>query len=218
MKTLLFSGTGMPITIKTLQWLQANTMNIVNALAREKEDYTVLWGIEHDPTHNDLSEGAFLWQGQIIPFRAGTFGETITITDVIENEMYNTNPDNISEMASLPMYREKYASVGTGGSHTFDTSLLKYYIQERVIARGVVSDENFMWLGEGFNGAIVDVTFPTISGNYRIEYTLRTQGEVSTTRTHSTMIIDSTVGNFRVAINGAKMENRTYSLEWKIIK
>lgn len=219
MKTLLFPGTGMPVTIKTLQWLQNNTLNLVDALAREKEWYTVLWGMEYDPTHNEISDGAFLWQGQVIPFTRSEKEDTITIIETVENALFNTNPDNISDLASLPMYKSLQATSGVGGVHTFDTTLLKYYIEERVIARGVVDDSEIAFGDVPAPGAIVNVVLPfTVTGAYRIEYTLRTQGTVSTVATHDHMIIDSTQSSFRVAIAGAKMANREYYIEWKIVK
>lgn len=218
MKKLIFSATGFPADIKTLQTLQDNTLNAVKGFARQHENYTVLYGMELNPAGTVISAGAFVFNGEIIPFLESTVGETITINEVIEYGDYNTNPTSNLSTENLPTYSFKSAQVGTGGVHTFSTNQLKRYVNERVIAQGVVEDADIWWGDIPSTGALVIVNIPEQSEPFRIEYTLRSQGTVSQIAVHSHMIIDSTSNNFRVAISGAKFPNRTYSLEWKILK
>jgi len=218
MKKLIFSATGFPADIKTLQTLQDNTLNAVKGFARQHENYTVLYGMELNPAGTVISAGAFVFNGEIIPFLESTVGETITINEVIEYGDYNTNPTSNLSTENLPTYSFKSAQVGTGGVHTFNTIQLKRYVNERVIAQGVVDDSEIFFGSIPGLGAIVNVTFPAVTGAFRIEYTLRTQGITSGIYTHNHMIIDSTTSSFRIAIQGAKFENRQYFIEWKILK
>lgn len=216
MKKLILSNTGFPVHVKTLQYLQDNTMNVVNAIARTYDNYTILWGME--VSGNVVRNGAFVYNGEIIPFMSSTTGNNVVINELIDNSNYNTNPNNNVSFENLPAYSYKYAQIGTGGIHQFEYSKLKRYVNERVIASGVVEDADILWGDIPSAGALVIVNIPEQSQPFRIEYTLRSQGTVSKIAVHSHMIIDSTNKNFRVAISGAKFPNRTYSLEWKILK
>ena len=212
----MLSNTGFPVHVKTLQYLQDNTMNVVGALAKAYDNYTILWGMNVNA--GQVSEGAFIYNGEIIPFLASAVGNNVTINEVVENANYNTNPNNNTSFENLPAYSYKSAQVGTGGIHQFEFSRLRRYVNERVIAQGVVDNADIHFGNIPGAGAIVNVTFPTVTGAYRIEYTLRTQGITSGIYTHQHMIIDSTPSSFRIAIQGAKLENREYFIEWKILK
>lgn len=217
MKKLLFPGTGFPGGIKTLQTLQENTMNVVQGFARTHENYTVLYGMEVNSGGTQISAGAFVYNGEIIPFKESPTGTTITINEVVEQASFNTDPNTQTSLELLNAYSTKSAQTGTGGVHTFDTVQLKRYINRRVLAKGVVPDANILFQ-EFLGGAVVDVDFPIQSEPFHIQYTLRTEGMVSGVFTHEHMIIDSSMGGFRVAIKGARYENRTYKIEWQILK
>lgn len=219
MKKILFSGTGFPGGIKTLQTLQDNTLNVVQGLARQHENYTVLYGMEVNGDGTVISAGAFVYNGEIIPFVESATGTTITINETVESANFNTNPSSESSLELLPAYSIKSAQTGTGGIHTFNTSQLKRYVNRRILAKGVVTDENIHFSAlAGFPGAIVNVSIPTQAEPYEISYTLRTEGTVSTIATHEHMIIDSHANGFRIAIRGERYELRTYKIEWQIYK
>jgi len=217
MKKILFSGTGFPGGIKTLQTLQDNTLNVVQGLARQHENYTVLYGMEVNGAGTVISAGAFVYNGEIIPFVESPTGTKITINETIEQSNFNTNPNNETSLETLPAYSFKSAQTGTGGIHTFDTVQLKRYINRRVLAKGVVHDAD-IYFQEFLGGAVVNVDIPLQTADYEIQYTLRTEGTTSGVFTHEHMIIDSGSNQFRIAIKGARYETRTYKIEWQILK
>lgn len=218
MKKLLFPGTGFPAGIKTLQSLQDNTMNVVQGFARTHENYTVLYGMVENSGGTQISAGAFVYNGEIIPFKESPTGTKITIFEVIEQASFNTDPNTQTSVETLNAYSTKTAeTAASGGIHTFDTVQLKRYVNRRILAKGVVQDSDIVFQ-EFLGGAIVDVDFPIQSEPFHIQYTLRTEGVVSGVFTHEHMIIDSSMGGFRVAIKGARYENRTYKIEWQILK
>lgn len=218
MKKLLFPGTGFPGGIKTLQALQENTMNVVQGFARTHENYTVLYGMEVNSGGTQISGGAFVYNGEIIPFLESPTGTKITINEVIEQATFNTDPTTQTSLETLNAYSSKSAQTGTGGGiHTFDTVQLKRYINRRILAKGVVQDSDIIF--QGFlGGAVVDVDIPLQSADYEIQYTLRTEGTTSGVYTHEHMIIDSGANQFRIAIKGERLETRTYKIEWQILK
>lgn len=219
MKKLLFPGTGFPGGIKTLQTLQENTMNVVQGFARTHENYTVLYGMEVNSVGTQISAGAFVYNGEIIPFKESPTGTTITINEVIEQASFNTDPTTQTSLELLNAYSTKTAQTGGGGQHTFDTAQLKRYLNRRVLAKGVVGDSEIHFNSPpGLGGAIVNVNIPQQTGTYEIQYTLRSQGQQSGVFTHQHMIIDSFANQFRIAIKGDRYENRVYSIEWQILK
>lgn len=125
MKKLILSNTGFPVHVKTLEFLQDNAMNGIKALANLYENYTVLWGIEANANNTQISEGAFVYNGEIIPFKASTAGSTISINEVVEQFNFNTNPSTNTSLELLPAYSSKTAQIGSGGVHTFNFNLLK---------------------------------------------------------------------------------------------
>lgn len=129
MKQLLFSGNGFPGTIKTLETFQNNIYEVVKVLIAQHDNYTVLWGMDifTDGTESFINEGAFVLNGDIIPFSNSAYGEQITVEQIVENGDFNTNPSSESSVESLPAYSTKTARVGTGGVHTFPTTNLKRY-------------------------------------------------------------------------------------------
>lgn len=144
MKKLIFSGTGYPVSIKTLEYLQDNTLNAVSAFAKSKVNYEVVWGMNLNLTKTQLSDGAFIFNGEIIPFVGGLIGtnSTLTIDEVIDNESFNTNPNSVTAVESLPAYSVKTARIGTGGLHSFPIASLKRYKQQIVIDSGVATTMN----------------------------------------------------------------------------
>ncbi|EHQ43474.1 hypothetical protein [Myroides odoratus] len=142
MKKLIFSGTGYPVSIKTLEFLQDNTLNAVSAFAKSKVNYEVVWGMNLNLTKTQLSDGAFVFNGEIIPFVGGLIGinSTLTIDEIIDNESFNTNPNSVTAVESLPAYSVKTARIGTGGLHSFPIAALKRYKQQIVIDSGVTTN------------------------------------------------------------------------------
>ncbi|MDM1045860.1 hypothetical protein HX004_13965 [Myroides sp. 1354] len=139
MKKLIFSGTGYPITIKTLQYLQDNTLSVVSAIGKSKENYEVIWGMTVNEAGTQITDGAFVYNGEIIPFVGGPMGEnpTITINEIIDNDGFNTNPSSSTAVETLPAYSRKVGTIGTGGIHTASITVLKRYKQQVVIDSGV---------------------------------------------------------------------------------
>lgn len=217
MKKIMFPATGFPGGIKTLDYLQQNTMNLLQGVARQHDNYTVLYGMEETSGGTIISAGAFVYNGEIIPFLESPKGTKITISETIENFNFNTDPNNPSSLENFPAYSSKSAQTGTGGIHTFDTDQLKRYLNRRVLAKGVIQDAD-IFFQEFLGGAVVDVDFPIQTEPFHIQYTLRTEGMVSGVFTHEHMIIDSSMGGFRIAIKGNRYENRTYKIEWQILK
>lgn len=217
MKKLLFPGTGFPGGIKTLQALQENTMNVVQGVARTHENYTVLYGMEVNSGGTQISAGAFVYNGEIIPFIESPTGTKITINEIIEQANFNTDPTTQTSLELLNAYSTKSAQTGTGGVHTFDTVQLKRYLSRRVLAKGVVVDADIHFTTM-LGGAVVNVDIPLQAADYEIQYTLRTEGTVSGVYTHEHMIIDSGSNQFRIAIKGERYAVRTYSIEWQILK
>ncbi len=217
MKKLMFPGTGFPGGIKTLQALQDNTMNVVQGLARQHENYTVLYGMDVNSGGTVISAGAFVYNGEIIPFVESPTGTKITINEVIEQASFNTDPTTQTSLETLNAYSFKSAQTGTGGVHTFDTVNLKRYINRRVLAKGVVHDADIHFTTM-LGGAVVNVDIPLQTTDYNIQYTLRSEGMQSGVFTHEHMIIDSAANQFRIAIKGERYDARTYSIEWQILK
>lgn len=218
MKKLLFPGTGFPGGIKTLQALQDNTMNVVQGFARTHENYTVLYGMEVNSGGTQISAGAFVYNGEIIPFKESPTGTKITIFEVIEQASFNTDPNTQTSLELLNAYSTKSAeTAASGGIHTFDTVQLKRYVNRRILAKGVVQDSD-IFFQEFLGGAVVNVDIPLQTGDYEIQYTLRTEGTTSGVFTHEHMIIDSGANQFRIAIKGARYDLRTYKIEWQILK
>lgn len=217
MKKIILSNTGFPTHTKTYQYLQDNTLNVVQGLARQHENYTVLYGMEETSGGTIITNGAFVYNGEIIPFIESPKGTKITISETVENYDFNTNPNNPSSLESFPAYSSKSAQTGTGGIHTFDTVQLKRYVNRRILAKGVIPDANINF-DALLSGAVVNVDIPLQTGDYEIQYTLRTEGMTSGVFTHEHMIIDSGSNQFRIAIKGARYENRTYKIEWQILK
>src|SRR5690554_5733492 len=217
MKKIMFPATGFPGGIKTLDYLQQNTMNLLQGVARQHENYTVLYGMEETSGGTIISAGAFVYNDEIIPFLESPKGTKITISEIIENFNFNTDPNNPSSLENFPAYSSKTAQTGTGGIHTFDTVQLKRYINRRILAKGVVPDSD-IFFQEFLGGAVVDVDIPLQTADYEIQYTLRTEGTTSGVFTHEHMIIDSGSNQFRIAIKGARYETRTYKIEWQILK
>lgn len=141
MKKLLFPGTGFPGGIKTLQSLQDNTMNVVQGLARQHENYTVLYGMEVNLGDTQISAGAFVYNGEIIPFLESPIGTTITINEVIEKASFNTNPNTQTSLELLNAYSSRTAQIGSGGIHTFNFNLLKRLLKTRIFTLNPI-DEN----------------------------------------------------------------------------
>lgn len=135
MKKLLFSGTGFPGSIKTLQVIQENILNVVQNIALSHENYTVLYGM--NVVGSTISSGAFVYNGEIISFTQSPTGTKITINEVVEMGDFNTNPSNKTSLESLPAYSSKSAQTGTGGIHTFDFTQLKRYTNQIVLEKGV---------------------------------------------------------------------------------
>lgn len=217
MKKITFPATGFPGGIKTLDYLQQNTMNLLQGVARQHENYTVLYGMEETSGGTIISAGAFVYNDEIIPFLESPKGTKITISEIIENFNFNTDPNNPSSLENFPAYSSKTAQTGTGGIHTFDTVQLKRYINRRILAKGVVPDSD-IFFQEFLGGAVVQVDIPLQTSDYEIQYTLRSEGMSSGVYTHQHMIIDSGLNQFRIAIAGTRAENRTYSIEWQILK
>lgn len=146
MKKLIFSGTGYPVSIKTLEYLQDNTLNAVSAFAKSKVNYEVIWGMNLNLTKTRISDGAFVYNGEIIPFTGGVLGidPTITINEWIDSDTFNTNPNSLTAVETLPAYSSKVGSIGTGGIHTFSVASLKRYRQQIVMDSGVSTEANFM--------------------------------------------------------------------------
>src|SRR5690606_20802431 len=113
MKKCLFPGTGFPGGIKSLQVLQDNTMNVVQGLARQHENYTVLYGMDVNSGGTVISAGAFVYNGEIIPFLESPTGTKITISEVIEQANFNTDPNVITAVELLNAYSYKSAQTGT---------------------------------------------------------------------------------------------------------
>lgn len=221
MKKLIFSGTGYPITIKTLQYLQDNALNAVAAIAKSKENYEVIWGMTLNEAGTQITNGAFAFNSEVIPFVGGAISEntTITINEIIDIDGFNTNPSNSTAVETLPAYSSKVAVIGTGGAHTFNVVQLKRYVNSKIIAKGVVGDADIIFGQVGiFEGAVVNVAIPEQTEPYAIQYTLRSQGQSSGIFTHENMIIDSHNNQFRIAIKGNRYQNRAYSIEWQISK
>lgn len=138
MKKLLFPGTGFPGGIKTLQALQDNTMNVVQGFARTHENYTVLYGMEVNSGGTIISAGAFVYNGEIIPFKESPTGTKITIFELIEQASFNTDPNTQTSLELLNAYSTKSAeTAASGGIHTFDFAQLKRYTNQIVLAKGV---------------------------------------------------------------------------------
>lgn len=144
MKKLVFSSTGFPTTIKTLEYLQDNTLAAIKGLLGTFEDHRVIWGMNVNPAGTAISEGAFSYQNEVIPFVGGALdGEapTITINELKEDAGYNSNPSNVEYLEVLPAYVSRAAIIGTGGIHTFLVSKLKRYSEQVVIDSGVTIGE-----------------------------------------------------------------------------
>ncbi len=125
MKTLIFSATGFPSGVQTLTFLQDNTLAMVKALAKQHENYTVIWGMELNDAKTQLSEGAFAFNGEIIPFIQSLILPTITVNEVVTTANFNTNPNNTTSLENLPAYSSKTAQFGSGGQTTFNYNQLK---------------------------------------------------------------------------------------------
>jgi len=109
-----------------MNYLQDNNFLAIKGLAGMHENYTVLWGMEPNALNTQVSEGAFTYNGEIIPFTASPMGAMIAIDEVIENGNFNTNPNNNTSLESLPAYSAKSAKIGNAGSiGTFNYSQLK---------------------------------------------------------------------------------------------
>ncbi len=157
MKKVLFSATGFPVTIKTLEYLQENTQEAIKGLLRDFEDYRVIWGMNINPAGNAITDGAFAYKNEIIPFIGGPIaGEnpTITVNELLENANYNSNPSNVEYLEALPAYASRAAMIGTGGISTFLVSQLKHYSEQVVIAQGVSVFEDAEPVDGMFEGVV----------------------------------------------------------------
>lgn len=157
MKKILFTSTGFPVTIKTLQYLQENTEQAIKGLLGTFEDHRVIWGMDINPAGTAISDGAFSYQNQVIPFVGGALDSeapTITINELIEDANYNSNPSNVEYLEALPAYVSRAAMIGTAGIHTFLVSELKRYSNQVVIDSGVTIFDNPDPIGGVWFGAI----------------------------------------------------------------
>ena len=119
---LIVSSTGFPGTNKTLRFLQEAFSDPLSALAKMSGDKTIITGVVRSA--NTVSDGYIVYNNEIIPFKGGTYVNTVTIIEAFENVDYNTDINNDTVLDSLPAYRTIYAKCGTGGVDIFNFSEL----------------------------------------------------------------------------------------------
>lgn len=224
MKKLIFSGTGYPVSIKTLEYLQDNTLNTISAFAKSKENYEVVWGMDLHSNETQIKEGAFIFNGEIIPFLGADIveGSTITINEIIENDSFNTNPSQSTAVEVLPAYSKKIASIGTGGLHTFPVASLKRYKQQMIIASGTTIDESKV----GNNGSFEGVVFCSHRkltteelGNSMIIYTLtRNNGTTSYTAGAAHNLLYRFEDRFAISVSMPLSTRENPLIQWQIVR
>ncbi|MDM1045266.1 hypothetical protein HX004_10235 [Myroides sp. 1354] len=224
MKKLIFSGTGYPVSIKTLEYLQDNTLNTVAAFTKSKVNYEVIWGMNLNLTKTRISDGAFVYNGEIIPFTGGVLGidPTITINEWIDSDTFNTNPNSLTAVETLPAYSSKVGSIGTGGIHTFSVASLKRYKQQVVIDSGVViRTEPDVWKGV-FDGIIHCDHKPLTEdelANTMIIYTLtRHNQNTSYLNGASHNLLHRFSDHFLISVSMALSPGESPMVQWQIVR
>lgn len=180
MKKLIFSGNGFPGTIKTLEAFQNNFFELQQWLLFDTYNYTVLWGMEEyeDGETIYVSDGAFVFAGEIIPFAGGIKADQIKIEELVENGNFNTNPSSSTSVENMPAYSSKSAQFGIGGIHSFATENLKRYNKLFDLSinnvhgkhNGFMVPKNFLGdsVGIHFLGSVLVSHLNSTTGKYEI--------------------------------------------------
>jgi len=108
MKKIIVSGSGFPGTTKTLEYLQDGSHEALSGIASWLGNYVILSGVRPVGSSNNYTAGYVTYGGEIIPFRAGTFHNKVSIIKNIQNANYDMG----NSSPSLPAYSEKYCRFG----------------------------------------------------------------------------------------------------------
>ena len=118
---------GFPLETETLDFLQEQSKLVMALSALGGTDTYILSGVKIENTN--ITAGYIVYNGEVIPFRAGKVGAQVSIYEATENVTYQEDADNDGEGDSKVAYTRREARIGTGGVVTFDLSDLKPFVE-----------------------------------------------------------------------------------------
>ena len=143
----LYSG-GFPVTTTTFNFLQDAYGKAIKALTALGGDTFILEGVQ--VVSGNVTEGSIVYNGELLPFRGGTFNNTVSIYEDVQEVAYNQDSDNDGDLDHKRAYVSRYAKCGRGGLESFNFNLLKRFTPLTGLSMpiGLIS----MW-----SGAIADI-------------------------------------------------------------
>ena len=138
----LYSG-GFPVTTTTFNFLQDAYGKAIKALTALGGDTFILEGVQ--VVAGNVTEGSIVYNGELLPFRGGTFNNTVSIYEDVQEVAYNQDNDNDGNLDQKRAYVSRYAKCGTGGLESFNFNLLKRFtpLTQMSMPIGLIS----MWSG-----------------------------------------------------------------------
>lgn len=160
-KQLIVSASGFPGTNKTWRFVQQAFAEPLEALARNAGNNTILSGITQIGASNGYTSGYVVYDGEILPFEAGTIAATVTIIETTEAVEYDVDLDGDGVKDILPAYRTRYMRFGTGGVTTFNFSMLSRLktlkdLSAFTLPADLVHDASYVHTDNNFTLALLD--------------------------------------------------------------
>lgn len=162
MRKLRVESTGFPLTNETLRFLNASTLEVMEALARTCGDKTILSGVVE--TDGVLSNGFIAVNGELLFFQGGNVLANVAITSAVENVNYNTDPQNSAAVASFPAYEVKTAScTASAGSFAFSDLVRLKSLKEISAGSLLALHSGTIILGQiDIAGVVMSIDFPEL--------------------------------------------------------
>ncbi|TSE05685.1 hypothetical protein [Aquimarina algiphila] len=120
----LYSG-GFPVTTTTFNFLQEAYGKAISALTALGGETFILEGVQ--VVGDNITDGTIVYNGEYLPFSGGTFNETVSIYEDVQEVAYNQDNDNDGNLDLKRAYIKRYAKCGTDGLESFNFDLLKSF-------------------------------------------------------------------------------------------
>ncbi|WP_271782233.1 hypothetical protein [Aquimarina algiphila] len=120
----LYSG-GFPVTTTTFNFLQEAYGKAISALTALGGETFILEGVQ--VVGDNITDGTIVYNGEYLPFSGGTFNETVSIYEDVQEVAYNQDNDNDGNLDLKRAYVKRYAKCGTDGIESFNFDLLKSF-------------------------------------------------------------------------------------------
>ena len=113
MNKLNIASTGYPGTTESWKFLNTMIQEIAEAVAGQVTDDStpvIIYGM--NASGSNVSNGFFVWKGELFRFVGGQQQNYVVIIEEVENATYNTDLTNSGQLADFPTYYSRYARFG----------------------------------------------------------------------------------------------------------